>query len=182
MIKKVSVFCGGSNGINDVFYKDAKDLGKLLAENDLQMVFGGGGNGLMGETSRAVIENGGKIQGIIPEFLLMLENGDTSNENISVVKDMHIRKAQMYNASDAFIILPGGLGTLDELFEIMVWKQINVQDKPIIIINTNGYWNFLNTVFDAILENGFAKSNIKAIAQIVNTPEEAIAKLKEYQK
>ena len=143
-IRTVCVFCGSSPGADPAFMEGAEQLGGHLADNGLQLVYGGGDKGLMGSVARAVSAGGGKVTGIIPEFLKNTEqqNGAADLEKVEMitVPDMHTRKQMMFERSDAFIALPGGIGTLEELVEIQTWAQLGRHAKPVALLNTNGFW------------------------------------------
>jgi len=180
MIKSICVFCGASNAVDDVYFDAANDLGGLIAKNKLKLVFGAGSKGLMGAVAKSAKSNGADVYGVIPDFLVKLEGLDHSNGEMVVVKDMHERKGKMYGASDAFIILPGGIGTLDELFETFTWRQIDVHNKPIVIINTNNYWDFFKDILNAVVGHKFAKESVAEMVKIVDSPAEAIEYLKSF--
>lgn len=137
-VKRVAVFCGSKNGNNPVFTADAFQLGKFMAENDITLIYGGGNKGLMGAIANAVMDHGGKAIGVIPEVLLEWEHQHEGITELHVVKDMHIRKKMMYELCDAAIVLPGGNGTLDELFEMLTWNTLNIHNKKIILLNSAG--------------------------------------------
>jgi uncharacterized protein (TIGR00730 family) len=178
MIKKVCVFCSSSDRV-DVSYKQAAILtGTLLAKNGFILIFGGGATGLMGATSKAAIKNGGEVYGFMPEFLRALEGTTLDNGQLEIVETMHIRKQKMYDHSDAFVVLPGGFGTLDELFETLVWRQLALHHKPIIIVNTQSYWDPLKKLFENVIDNNFALPTYRSYLIFVDTPEEAIERLK----
>ena len=178
MIKNVCVFCSSSNHLSNDYHQAATLMGSLLAKNDFTLIFGGGGAGLMGGISRAVLENGGKVYGFMPEFLRVLEGSEIDIENLEIVETMHIRKQKMHDHADAFIVLPGGFGTLDELFETLGWRQLNLHQKPIVIVNTLGYWDPLKKLFDNVIDNNFASHEHRNYLIFVETPEEAIKYLK----
>lgn len=142
-IKSIAVFCGSKTGTNPLFETHAKALGKLLAQNRVQIIYGGGNKGLMGAVANAAIENGGKITGIIPRLLTEWESQHTGITELIVVDTMHIRKQMMYEKSDAAIILPGGYGTLDELFEMLTWNQLSIHSKKIFFLNSGGFYGHL---------------------------------------
>ncbi|NKB44965.1 MAG: TIGR00730 family Rossman fold protein [Alphaproteobacteria bacterium] len=149
------VFCGSRRGEDPDFVRFAKELGKNMAESNVRLVFGGGAVGLMGAVSDAVLEHGGRATGVIPEFLDNGENGHQSAEMI-VVPDMHTRKRTMFERSDAFCVLPGGIGTLEEFFEIITWRQLSVHNKPVILSNWNGYWDNLVAMTETMNRGGFS--------------------------
>jgi hypothetical protein len=137
------VFCGSSPGANGAYTQAARAFGKLLAQHNITLVFGGGKVGLMGHVADAVLHHGGKAVGVIPEALVQKEVAHESLTTLHVVKDMHERKALMYNLADAFVAMPGGTGTLDEFFEVFTWTQLGLLLKPLGLLNVAGYFNHL---------------------------------------
>ena len=140
-IKAICVYCGSSPGTDPAFVEAARDFGKILAQNDVRLVYGGGSIGLMGAIAVSVIEHGGAATGIIPEFLTAKEQPRRLAQEQIVTRDMHERKRTMFDRADAFVALPGGLGTLEELVEQMTWAQLGRHKKPILIANINGFWD-----------------------------------------
>lgn len=154
-VKQVAVFCGSKNGNNPVFVADATRLGRLMAEKGITLIYGGGNKGLMGAIANAVMEHGGKAIGVIPEVLLEWEHQHEGITELHVVKDMHIRKKMMYELCDAAIVLPGGHGTLDELFEMLTWNTLNIHNKKIILLNSAAYYESLIDHIEKMTEEGF---------------------------
>lgn len=142
-IKAIAVFCGSNTGDNPVFTQHTAELGKLLAMLNIKLVYGGGKKGLMGTIADAVLTNGGEAMGVIPKILTEWEQQHEGLTELVVVPDMHSRKKMIYEMSDAAIVLPGGLGTLDELFEMLTWNQLKIHDKKVYILNSSGYYNGL---------------------------------------
>ncbi|MBK9570908.1 MAG: TIGR00730 family Rossman fold protein [Chitinophagaceae bacterium] len=142
-IQSLAVFCGSKNGNNPLFTEDAARLGKLMAENNIRLIYGGGSAGIMGTIADTVMEYGGHVTGIIPKILLEWEVQHQHITELIVSDDMHIRKKTLYDLCDAALILPGGYGTLDELFEIVTWNQLSIHDKPVFILNTGGFYEHL---------------------------------------
>ena len=154
-MKKICVFTGAASGVN-TFYKDAAyQLGLMLGSRGLGLAYGGGKLGLMGAVADGMLAANGKVTGIIPKFLDNVEVGHKGVTDLHIIDSMHERKAMMYDAADAFIILPGGLGTLDETMEIITWRQLGLHQKPIIIVNLNGYWDSMLIMFQNIIDQGF---------------------------
>lgn len=153
-IGSVCVFCGSSSGHDPAYAEAARALGRGLAEAGLRLVYGGGGIGLMGETARAAHGAGGQVLGVMPEFLQARERLLDSVETV-VVSSMHERKAMMYDAADAFIALPGGVGTLEEVVELLSWKRLDLHAKPMIFIDVQGFWQPLLATFRQGVEAGF---------------------------
>lgn len=146
-LSSVCVYCGAASGENAKFGETAAGVGRVLAAAKLDLVYGGGRVGLMGRAADAAMAAGGRVIGIIPRFLLEMEVGHGTLSELEVVADMHERKRRMVERSDAFVILPGGLGTLDELVEVLTWKQLRLHDKPIVLVDVDGYWQpFLDLV------------------------------------
>ncbi len=139
-IKALCVYCGSNPGADPAFIDTAQRFGKILAENGVRLVYGGGSIGLMGALASSVIEHGGEVTGIIPEFLTTQERPRQLAQELIVTRDMHERKRTMFERADGFVALPGGLGTLEELVEQMTWAQLGRHKKPILIVNTNGFW------------------------------------------
>jgi hypothetical protein len=139
-IKTVCVYCGSGPGTNPHFIEAAKALGQALAENGIRLVYGGGSLGIMGAVASSVLDHGGQVTGIIPDFLKMRENALKRVQEMIVTPDMHERKRQMFERSDAFVALPGGIGTLEELVEQLTWQQLGRHSKPVLLANIDGFW------------------------------------------
>jgi len=173
-LRSLCVFCGSQTGNNPDFSAAAQTLGQALAANQSTLVFGGGRVGLMGTVANAALAGGGKVVGVIPEFLKDKELAHSSATEMIVVPDMHTRKRTMFERSDAFCILPGGVGTLDEMFEIVTWRQLHRHNKPIIVLNTAGYWSHLMKLFDQIIDAKFAHKGHNSLITVVDQPEDVI--------
>lgn len=170
----ICVFCGSAHGARPEYREAAARLGELMGEQGFSLVFGGGNVGLMGELARAAHQAGAPILGVLPSFLRHLEQPLKSAEELIVVPDMQQRKAIMLARSDAFIALPGGLGTFDEIFEVLSTAQLKVHDKPLILIDSEGYFAPLGKLLAAIVREGFAIRSIENFYQVVATPEAAL--------
>ncbi len=170
--KSIAVFCGSKPGNNQLYVKQAAALGCLLAERNIVLIYGGGNKGIMGAVANAVLEKRGQVIGIIPELLLGWEQQHEGISELIVVENMHIRKRIMYEKCDAAIILPGGFGTLDELFEILTWNQLSIHDKPIYILNTDGFYNSLFEHMKKMIQENFLYSSLEEAFTIVANPEE----------
>ena len=157
-IRRICVYCGSSPGTDPAFKAAAERFGQLLAQNRIGLVYGGGSGGLMGALATAVYENGGEITGIIPEFLKSTERMFAHAHDMVVTRDMHERKRIMFERADAFVALPGGIGTLEELVEQLTWAQLGRHRKPILIANINGFWDALIEVFAHMNRFGFIHS------------------------
>ena len=155
MMKKLCVFTGAATGSDPRFADAAHQLGQILASRNLGLVYGGGKSGLMGKIADAVITADGHITGITPKFLDNVEIAHRGLNDLHVVDTMHERKNMMYEIADGFIIMPGGLGTLDETMEIITWRQLGLHRKPIIIANLHGYWDHMLLLFQNIIDEGF---------------------------
>ncbi len=163
-MKSVCVFCGAGKARNPVYNDRARELGNLIAERNLRLVYGGASVGLMGTVADGVLEKGGDVYGILPDFLFKKEVGHTGIQKLEIVDSMHIRKQKMYESSDAFIILPGGIGTLDEFFEVFTWSQLELHNKPIGLYNINNYFNkLLNFISETIAEGFFSEDILKKL-------------------
>ncbi len=173
-IKSIAVFCGSKTGINPLFIEHAKQLGYLLAGKGITLIYGGGNKGIMGAIAKAVLEKKGNVIGIIPKFLTEWEHQHHGISELHEVADMHTRKRMLYEKCDAAIILPGGYGTMDELFEILTWNQLNIHDKKIIIVNTAGFYDHLILHLQAMEAEGFLYHKIVEKLTIVEEPGELI--------
>ena len=175
-INALAVFCGSKDGNNPVYLRDAVLLGKLLAEESITLVYGGGNVGIMGAIADTMMENSGKVIGVIPRKLLEWERQHVGITELIVVEDMHTRKKKMYDLCDAAIILPGGFGTLDELFEMVTWNQLSIHDKRIFILNSGNYYEFLLKHLEIMEKQGFLYESVMERITILNVP----AELNEY--
>lgn len=167
-LSSVCVYCGASSRVADVHKEAAHALGDGLARRGIRMVYGGGRVGLMGIAADAAIAAGGEVVGIIPEHIQSAEVEHTGLTELHVVDSMHTRKRMMVERSDAFVILPGGLGTLDEAFEILTWKQLQLHDKPIVIADVDGYWRPLLGLIDHMVAQGFARIDRAALYRVAD--------------
>ena len=177
---KISVFAASSNSIDQIYINAAIELGQLISESGYEVVYGGGDLGLMGALANSVQKCGGKITGVIPEF--MVENGwnHTGVENMIITEDMSSRKKKIFSISDAVIALPGGVGTLEELTEAITLKQLGLFNGPVVILNTDGFYNRLIDFFDYLSEKSFIKADHKNIWKIASTPDEALEIINSY--
>ncbi len=174
-VKSFAVFCGSKSGMDHLFEDHATQLGKMMAENNISLVYGGGNKGLMGAVANAVMGSGGKVVGIIPEILIGWEAGHENITELIVVKDMHIRKKMMYELCDAAVILPGGNGTLDEMFEMLTWNTLNIHDKKIVLLNSNGFYTHLIAHIETMFHQGFLYENWQERLIVCKSPEEIIS-------
>lgn len=178
----ICVFCGSADGLHQSYYDAAMEMGKQLASNGIRLVYGAGRTGLMGVLAQSVLENGGEVTGIAPKGLespqLIHTSGLTSLE---IVDDIQVRKARMIELSDAFIVLAGGYGTADELFEVLTWSQIGLQRKPLAILNTNGYFDSLLAWIDRAYSDGFIYDEHLQLFISESNPAILLEKLANYQ-
>jgi uncharacterized protein (TIGR00730 family) len=170
----VCVFCGSSFGRDPAYRDAARAIGTGIAKMGYSLVFGGGGLGLMGDVARAVLDGGSTIQGIMPAFLQALEPEVSSQEKLIVTPHMQERKNLMLQMSDAFIVLPGGLGTFDEFFEVLTEAQLGVHAKPIIVVNVNGYFDALDALLHATINAGFARDMVLKLYYLADGAEAAL--------
>jgi uncharacterized protein (TIGR00730 family) len=170
----VCVFCGSSFGRDPAYRDAARAIGTGIAKMGYSLVFGGGGLGLMGDVARAVLDGGSTIQGIMPAFLQALEPEVSSQEKLIVTPHMQERKNLMLQMSDAFIVLPGGLGTFDEFFEVLTEAQLGVHAKPIIVVNVNGYFDALDALLHATINAGFAREMVLKLYYLADGAEAAL--------
>jgi uncharacterized protein (TIGR00730 family) len=171
-INSLAVFCGSKNGNNPVYTEHAKELGKLLAKNNITLIYGGGSTGMMGAVADATMENSGKVIGIITKKLVDWEHQHKGITDLSIVDDMHIRKQRMYDLCDAAVILPGGVGTLDEFFEMVTWNQLSIHDKKIYIINSANFFDFLLKHLEQMEKQGFLYESVIQRVTVLNEPGE----------
>ena len=156
-IKTVSVYCGSSMGKEKIYLDKATELGELIYEKGISLVYGGGNIGLMGVIANTVLQKGGRVTGVLPHFLNKKEVGNLDVDELILVDSMHERKQKISDLSDAFIAMPGGFGTLEEVAEMLTWTQLGLSKKPIGLLNVNGYYDHLLAQFDHMVEQGFLK-------------------------
>ncbi|MAU54126.1 MAG: TIGR00730 family Rossman fold protein [Roseovarius sp.] len=165
----VCVFCGARPGARPAYAADAAATGRMLAENGWQLVYGAGDVGLMGVVARAAQAAGGATMGVIPEHLVRREVGKRDLTRHVVTETMHERKKVMFMNSHAVVMLPGGAGSLDEFFEVLTWRQLGLHDKPIFLLNTEGYWTELMRLVEHVIAEGFADDSLKAFIQPIDS-------------
>ncbi|KAM1012339.1 hypothetical protein ACFX13_043210 [Malus domestica] len=178
--RRICVFCGSSAGKNPSYQLAAVQLGKELVEKHIDLVYGGGSIGLMGQISQVVYDGGRHVLGVIPTTLMPREITGESVGEIRAVSSMHQRKAEMARQADAFIALPGGYGTLEELLEMITWAQLGIHDKPVGLLNVDGYYNSLLSFIDKAVDEGFIDLAARHIIVSAETPCELMCKLEEY--
>lgn len=176
-IKSVAVYCGHEDGNNPEYARDARKIGELLARNKITFVFGGGNVGLMGAAAESALQNGGEVIGISTPHVMSKQEPVLEGIETKIVDGISVRKEEMFDLSDAFIILPGGIGTLNELTDILTKQQVGESCKPIIFMNTAKYWDFLGQVMTHMDHEGFIESMDDYNIIVANTPEELIRKL-----
>ncbi|MEM8616862.1 MAG: TIGR00730 family Rossman fold protein [Pseudomonadota bacterium] len=176
LLKSVCVYCGSSNDVKSDYLRLAQDLGRSLAQQDIRLVYGGGGVGLMGACARAAHSEGGNVLGIMPRFLLQKERifEDVPHE---IVDDMHTRKQRMFDESDAFIVLPGGIGTLEEAVEMLSWARLGLHAKPMAFLDEDGFWAPFFQLMDHIIDGKFTPEAFRGSLVHEGTPEAAIMAL-----
>ena len=176
--KSVCVYCGSRSGSDPAFTRDAESMGAGLADAGYRLIYGAGDVGLMGSVARAAQAAGGQTFGVIPQHLVDWEVGKTDLTTYVVTETMHERKKVMFMNCDAVVVLPGGAGSLDELFEVLTWRQLGLHEKPVILVNTNGYWDPLVQLLNHVVANGFAdKSLLDYFVSVPDAPS-ALAALK----
>jgi uncharacterized protein (TIGR00730 family) len=178
-INALCVYCGSSPGADPAFMETARAFGKILAENDVRLIYGGGSVGLMGALAHAVLDHGGEVTGIIPEFLTKRERPRHLPQELIVTPDMHARKRTMFERADGFVALPGGLGTLEEVVEQLTWAQLGRHKKPILIANINGYWDPLLKLVEHMRAVKFVPSALNVDFLVAKRVEDILPKLRQ---
>ncbi|WP_414653729.1 TIGR00730 family Rossman fold protein [Hyphomicrobium sp.] len=176
-VESVCVYCGSGLGENPAYAAAARTLGRSLAESGIRLVYGGGGLGLMGEVARATLEAGGSVTGIIPEFLVEREHMLHEVTDLIVTTDMHVRKKQMFERSDAFVALPGGIGTLEELVEQLTWAQLGQHTKPIVVANINGFWTPFLTLLEHMRSQAFIRAGLEVRFGVVSEANDIVPRV-----
>lgn len=159
-IRKICVYCGSGPGTDSAFVDAAQAFGAALAKNHIELVFGGGAVGMMGAVAKSVLDNGGKVTGIIPDFLVVREHALRGADNLIVTRDMHERKLKMFEMADAFVAMPGGIGTLEEVVEQMTWVQLGRHRKPVLLANIKGFWAPLCALIDHMKKLEFIRGDL----------------------
>ena len=176
-IASLCVFCGSQRGRNPAHAEAARSLGAALARRGTTLVYGGGGIGLMAVLADAVLAGGGRVVGVIPEHLVQLEVAHSGLTETVVTASMHRRKQAMFERGDGFVVLPGGFGTLDEFFEVLTWKQLALHDKPLVVLDSEGYWTSLCGLLDHVTAEGFAAPPARGLATVARTVDEVFRAL-----
>jgi uncharacterized protein (TIGR00730 family) len=188
-IRKICVYCGSGPGNDPAYVKAAREFGEVLADNGIGLVYGGGNVGLMGEIAHAVLAEGGQVTGIIPDFLVAREHAKGNIDHLIVTRDMHERKRKMFELADAFVALPGGVGTLEELVEQLTWAQLGRHKKPILVANIKGFWDPLCALIDHMKRIEFIRDDLNfellvadEVAGILPMLQQAMAPVEEHEK
>ncbi|MGB9207558.1 MAG: TIGR00730 family Rossman fold protein [Pseudolabrys sp.] len=176
-IRKICVYCGSGPGIDPAFIESARAFGAILAKNGVGLVFGGGSVGMMGAIAKSVLDHGGKVTGIIPEFLVAREHAMRGADNLIVTRDMHERKRKMFEMADAFVALPGGIGTLEEVVEQMTWVQLGRHRKPILLANIKRFWEPLCALIDHMKNLEFIRADLNFDLLAADAVEDILPKL-----
>lgn len=168
-IRKICVYCGSGPGTDPAFIEAARTFGAVMAKNDIHLIFGGGAIGMMGAIAKSVVEHGGRVTGIIPEFLVAREHALRDAGNLIVTRDMHERKHKMFEMADAFVALPGGIGTLEEVVEQITWVQLGRHRKPVLLANIKGFWEPLSALIDHMRKLEFIRGDLNFDLLVANT-------------
>ncbi|MBS1654138.1 MAG: TIGR00730 family Rossman fold protein [Bacteroidetes bacterium] len=169
-IKSLAVFCGSKSGDNPVYIQHAEEIGSMLAKNQITLVYGGGNKGIMGAVANSAMNNGGKVIGVIPKLLTDREHQHDNITELTITDDMHERKKKLYELCDAALILPGGFGTMDELFELLTWNQLFIHNKLVFLLNSNGFYDHLISHIRHLEETGFLYEKLEENIVIISEP------------
>ena len=179
-MQSIVIYCASSLGTNTIYNEVAVELGEKMAARNIRLIYGGGGFGLMGNVANAVLQNGGEVTGVIPNFLADLEVAHSTLTELHFVETMHERKFKMVQLAKGVIALPGGYGTLDELFEILAWRQLKLYDGPVAIINVNGYYDLMLQQLDRMVSDGFLKAENRGLLLIANSVDEVLQMISDF--
>lgn len=180
MLKSICVFCGSSFGTRPVYAEAARTLGQILAQNEIELIYGGATSGLMGVIADATLEAGGRVTGVIPQVLVDKEFAHTNLTRLYVVYSMHDRKAKMADMAEAFIAMPGGFGTLEEFFEILTWAQLGMHRKPCALLNVAGYYDPMRAMFDHMITEGLVGAVQRDAVLVESDPLALVTRLQSY--
>lgn len=180
-LNSVAVFCASSDGVDDNIYKEAYRVGEYLAQNNIRLIYGGSKLGLMGQVAKGVLSNKGTVIGVIPDFLKTKEVVHNELTELITTQNMHERKLKMHDLSQGFIALPGGFGTLEELFEILTWGQLGLHKHPIGILNSNNYYDDLLAMMDKMVEKGLLQKSNMDLVLVANTIEDLVEKMRHFE-
>jgi uncharacterized protein (TIGR00730 family) len=178
-IETICVYCGSGGGTDPAYLEAAKSLGKIMAESGIGLIYGGGNIGMMGAVASSVLDHGGRTTGIIPEFLVTKERIGRDERSLIVTKDMHERKRKMFEMADAFVALPGGVGTLEEVVEQMTWAQLGRHKKPILLANINGFWQPLCALLDHMRATEFIRGDLNFDLLVADRTEDIVPMLRQ---
>jgi uncharacterized protein (TIGR00730 family) len=178
-IRRICVYCGSSPGTSPAYVEAARKFGKILATNGIGLVYGGGGEGMMGEIAGAVLNHGGEVHGIIPEFLVAREHAQRNVQDLIVTRDMHERKRTMFEMADAFVALPGGIGTLEELVEQLTWVQLGRHRKPVLVANIEGFWEPLCALLEHMRALQFIRAELSFDLLVADTVDDILPMLQQ---
>jgi uncharacterized protein (TIGR00730 family) len=173
-INKLAVFCGSKTGNHELYKQHALEVAMIMAEKKIELVYGGGRKGIMGAIADTLMERGGIVRGVIPRVLVNWEHQHEGISELFVVEDMHVRKRKMYELCDGVLILPGGFGTLDELFETLTWNQLSIHDKKVFILNTAGFYNHLLQHLEFLNGEGFLWNDLDGLLVVLNEPRQLL--------
>ncbi|MGA0560416.1 TIGR00730 family Rossman fold protein [Larkinella sp. VNQ87] len=179
-MKSIVVYCGSSPGTNPIYKEVARELGEKFAKKNIRLIYGGGNLGLMGTVADAVLTNGGQVTGVIPNFLAALEVAHQTLTELHFVETMHERKFKMVQFARGVIALPGGYGTMDELFEILAWRQLKLYDGPIGVLNVNGFYDLMLQQLDRMVDDGFLKAENRELLIVSDSIDELLMKIEGY--
>ncbi len=179
-MKNILVYCGANAGNKSIYTETAQKLGKTLASHKIRLIYGGGSIGLMGVIANAVLENGGAVTGVIPHFIDKMEVGHPQLTETHKVENMHERKAMMESLCDGIITLPGGYGSMDELFEILTWAQLGLHSKPVGILNVNGFYDFLLKQLDLMVGEGFLRQENRNLLIVSDNIDDLLARMESF--
>ncbi|MCW3125471.1 MAG: Rossman fold protein family [Bacteroidetes bacterium] len=179
-MQSITVFCGASSGDGEVYNSQAKALGKVLAQRGIRVIYGGAHIGVMGAVAEGALEAGGLVTGVIPKFLQSKEVAHQGLSEMIIVDTMHERKMKMQDLCDGFIALPGGFGTLEELFEVLTWAQLGLHQKPIALLNTNGYYDSLIAMIDTMIDRAFLKVAYRQMLLVSNDINDLLRQMENY--
>lgn len=180
-MNSIAVFCASSSGFDEIWAKESRNVGRYIASQQIKLIYGGGRVGLMGEVADGALENGGEVIGVIPHFLNSKEVGHQGVTELITVETMHERKMIMNNLSEGIIALPGGFGTMEELFEMITWAQLGLHKKPVGLLNINGFYDHLIIFVDQMVKTGLLKDINRDMLLIATTIEELISKMELYE-
>tara|TARA_Y100000996_G_scaffold261501_1_gene205778 strand:- start:146 stop:697 length:552 start_codon:yes stop_codon:yes gene_type:complete len=181
-IKSLTIYCSSSQKLNKKFYKMARETAEIISNYKIKVIYGGGNIGLMGEIARTLISLNNEVIGIIPKFLIKKEKLNLKLTSLKIVSNMSKRKEKLFKLGDAFLILPGGTGTLEEVVEVLSWKILKLHNKPIIFLNFDNYWSPLIKQFEKIIENKFGNKNLQNQFQVIKNPKQLNKILKSWTK